>query len=173
MKILLEYKAAPVDGPASGEPDTATPNLNPVEDAPRWSGDVYEQGDETKPDDAYAHLTGDGGVDAWLDRGDDGAIVGWVRDLDGTVYRYSDPSAWAIDVDDAGLKNASGSTPSSDTGGGDSQEETPAEDSGEGSEEPADGESLDGPDAHLDNRDKRFAFEGKSYEIVYSVAEEV
>ncbi|HET9656132.1 MAG TPA: hypothetical protein VFP72_12305 [Kineosporiaceae bacterium] len=68
-----------------------------------WAGDRYEEGDETDPQGAFAAFTGQGGEEAWLDRADDGTLTGWVRDADGSVFRYADPHAWCIDVDDSGM----------------------------------------------------------------------
>ncbi|MEU8540897.1 hypothetical protein AB0C52_13070 [Streptomyces sp. NPDC048717] len=70
-------------------------------DARPWSGDPYDAGDETDPDDAFAAYKGAGGEEAWLDQAPDGTLTGWVRDKSGQVWRYTDPNAWAIDVDDA------------------------------------------------------------------------
>lgn len=84
------------DAPAPEESDAV-----PTE----WSGDLYEQGDETSPDQAFSAFSGPGGMEAWLDRADDGTLTGWVRDPDGSLFRYSDADAWAIDVDDAGMSS--------------------------------------------------------------------
>jgi hypothetical protein len=88
---------APAAAPA---PDSPQP---PVDDARQWSGDPYEEGDETDPTQAYSSGKTADGTEAWLDRHTDGTLVGWVRAPDGKVYRYSDPDAWSIDVDDAGI----------------------------------------------------------------------
>ena len=91
-------------------PDPAMPTgddddgIDPVEEATaEWSGDLYQEGDETKPEDAFAAFSGSSGEEAWLDRTVDGRLVGWVRDTDGSVWRYSDANAWAVDVDDSGM----------------------------------------------------------------------
>ncbi|MFD7334916.1 hypothetical protein ACFV98_02785 [Streptomyces violascens] len=70
-------------------------------DARPWSGDMYDEGDETDPANAFAAYTGTNGEEAWLDQAPDGTLTGWVRDATGQVWRYSDPDVWAIDVDDA------------------------------------------------------------------------
>jgi hypothetical protein len=78
-----------------------------------WAGDLYDEGPVSDPAEAFAHFqmeaspdptdpdaTEAGDVEAWLDRNEDGSLVGWIRE--GTeVYRYSDSSAWALDVDGA------------------------------------------------------------------------
>ncbi|MEU9699538.1 hypothetical protein [Streptomyces sp. NPDC047981] len=73
----------------------------PESDARPWSGDPYDEGDETNPADAFAAYKGPGGEEAWLDQAPDGTLTGWVRDETGQVWRYTDPNTWAIDVDDA------------------------------------------------------------------------
>ncbi|MFB6525239.1 hypothetical protein [Streptomyces sp. NPDC056399] len=80
-------------------PDGGAPH--PADDARPWSGDPYDEGDETDPATAFAAYKGAGGEEAWLDRAPDGTLTGWVRDETGQVWRYTDPSVWAIDVDDA------------------------------------------------------------------------
>ncbi|NGO67068.1 hypothetical protein [Streptomyces boncukensis] len=92
-------------GSAEGEgteppPDSAEPPL-PPDDARPWSGDMYDEGDETDPADAFAAYQGQDGEEAWLDQAQDGTLTGWVRDTTGQVWRYPDPDVWAIDVDDA------------------------------------------------------------------------
>lgn len=74
-----------------------------------WSGDVYETGAPSDPEAAYARFhgqvdspTGQVEVDAWLDRAPDGTLIGWVTQ-DGLLWRYTDPEAWALDVDGADL----------------------------------------------------------------------
>lgn len=87
-----------------GNPDQTDPNADPTAEPVaqhEWAGDVDETGDETDPKDSFAAFTGQEGESAWLDRSDDGTLTGWVKDADGTVYRYSDCNAWAVDVDDA------------------------------------------------------------------------
>lgn len=73
----------------------------PEDDARPWSGDMYDEGDETDPTAAFAAYKGANGEEAWLDQAPDGTLTGWVRDATGQVWRYSDPDVWAIDVDDA------------------------------------------------------------------------
>ncbi|MGA5134440.1 hypothetical protein ACPCTO_32065 [Streptomyces olivoreticuli] len=80
---------------------TQAPSPPPTDDARPWSGDMYDEGDETDPADAFAAYTGTGGEEAWLDQAPDGTLTGWVRDATGQVWRYSDADAWAVDVDDA------------------------------------------------------------------------
>ena len=129
---LLESKsdwpdpATPTDDPAEGPETEATPT--------EWAGDLYEEGDESNPDEAFAVFTGGAGLEAWLDRADDGTLTGWVRDPEGSVFRYSDVDAWAIDVRDAGMNRT-------DPGMAGEEEGDPAE--GE------EGDDLD-PDAEQD-----------------------
>ncbi|WP_406153219.1 hypothetical protein OG217_05775 [Streptomyces sp. NBC_01023] len=73
----------------------------PEDDARPWSGDMYDEGDETDPVAAFAAYQGASGEEAWLDQAPDGTLTGWVRDATGQVWRYTDPDVWAIDVDDA------------------------------------------------------------------------
>lgn len=142
-----------------GAPEEVDPN------APQpFAGDVYTEGDETDPAQAFAHLKGEDGTEAWLDHDPQGTIVGWVRTPDGTVYRYSDPAAWAIDADDAGLHKVGGTM----DGGAPVEGEEPTEEPAEEETPAEDGESVDEEEPGLDNRNKRFSFEGKSYEITYS-----
>ncbi|MEV0444636.1 hypothetical protein AB0I84_04445 [Streptomyces spectabilis] len=87
---------------ASGEPAEEGPTA--LEDDTRpWSGDMYDEGDETVPSSAFAAYQGTTGEEAWLDQNPDGTLTGWVRDATGQVWRYTDPDVWAIDVDDAGM----------------------------------------------------------------------
>lgn len=112
----------PVDKPADAKQAAPRPGDDlPAEagetitdgDTPSWAGDQDDTGDETDPADAYVSFTGPGGEQAWLDRHPDGTLTGWVRAGDGTIYRYSDADAWAIDVDDAGMTKTGGHTPTS------------------------------------------------------------
>jgi len=173
-----EQAAEPTEAPVEGDPaeeaseTPAEEDAEPTDDgdehadpnAPQpFSGDVYTEGDETDPAQAFAHLKGEDGTEAWLDHSPQGTIVGWVRTPDGTVYRYSDPAAWAIDADDAGLHKVGG------TMGGDAPADKPEDAEKPSDETPAEdsGEPVDGEQPGLDNRNKRFSFEGKSYEITY------
>ncbi|MFZ3557201.1 hypothetical protein [Streptomyces sp. BH055] len=85
------------DGDTSDDPATE----GPQDDAHPWSGDMYDEGDETDPANAFAAYKGAAGEEAWLDQAPDGTLTGWVRDTDGQVWRYTDPDVWAMDVDDA------------------------------------------------------------------------
>lgn len=107
--------AAPaVDELAADEPveddlgdDGMTDDMAPGEQS--WAGNPYDEAEGvTDPADSFAMFGQDGGEQAWLDRAPDGTLTGWVRDATGQVYRYSDPQAWAIDVDDSGM---AGTTP--------------------------------------------------------------
>ncbi|MEV0487370.1 hypothetical protein AB0I69_43060 [Streptomyces sp. NPDC050508] len=115
--------------PAANDPGAPPPPQElqpPQEDDSRpWAGDVYDEGDETDPTQAYASFAGPSGEQAWLDKAEDGTLTGWVRDETGQVWRYADPEAWAIDVDDAGMSEVgtSGAAP--------------------GAEQPTDGEPTD------------------------------
>ncbi|MET9776153.1 hypothetical protein ABZ023_18165 [Streptomyces sp. NPDC006367] len=110
-----ETPAAPGEDPAAAEPpaedtDTAQPPAGeppagmpepPADDARPWAGDMYDEGDETDPEDSFSAYAGSNGEQAWLDRALDGTLTGWVRDETGQVWRYTDPDAWAVDVDGA------------------------------------------------------------------------
>lgn len=101
-----EDPAAQDQDPAAGQP----PELQPPhqDDARPWAGDAYDEGDESDPAQAFASFSGPAGEEAWLDKAEDGTLAGWVRDETGQVWRYSDPDAWAIDVDDAGMTQTGG-----------------------------------------------------------------
>lgn len=107
-----EDPAAPPEGPAAEPPaEGAEPPAEskepvdapepPADDARPWAGDMYDEGDETDPADSFSAYTGSNGEQAWLDRAPDGTLTGWVRDGTGQVWRYTDPDAWAVDVDGA------------------------------------------------------------------------
>ncbi|MER7937927.1 MULTISPECIES: hypothetical protein [unclassified Streptomyces] len=103
----------PSDDPAAQDQDPAAgqpPEFQPPhqDDARPWAGDLYDDGDESDPAQAYAAFSGPTGEQAWLDKAEDGTLTGWVRDETGQVYRYADPDAWAIDVDDAGMSQTGG-----------------------------------------------------------------
>lgn len=102
------------------EDEMQDPN-QPV-DEQEWAGDLYEDGDESDPGQAFAAFQGGGGEEAWLDRAPDGTLTGWIRDAAGQVYRYSDANAWAIDVDDAQMQRTDGGQPPAEPG----MEEDPA-----------------------------------------------
>jgi hypothetical protein len=105
-------KNLPQPDPAASDPAVPPPppEMQPPQgdDSRPWAGDVYDEGDETDPAQAYAALSGPNGEQAWLDKAEDGTLTGWVRDETGQVWRYSDPDAWAIDVDDAGMQETGG-----------------------------------------------------------------
>lgn len=120
MRFALQVKAAPPPPPGGAPPaapstgaPAAEPSLEDVE-SHEWAGDLYEEGDETDPAQAFAGFAGQEGEEAWLDRSEDGTLTGWVRDADGSTYRYSDPHAWATDVDDAGMTRTSAAAPGED-----------------------------------------------------------
>ncbi|MFI9052536.1 hypothetical protein [Streptomyces sp. NPDC053427] len=100
----------PDDPAAEEDPAAAAPEAEPPQedDARPWAGDVYDEGDESDPAQAYAAFSGPSGEQAWLDKAEDGTLTGWVRDETGQVWRYADPEAWAIDVDDAGMSETGG-----------------------------------------------------------------
>ncbi|MFJ5143046.1 hypothetical protein [Streptomyces sp. NPDC088707] len=101
----------PADPAAGGVPDAPPPpELRPPQedDARPWAGNLYDEGDESDPTEAYTALSGPNGEQAWLDLAEDGTLTGWVRDETGQVWRYSDPDTWAIDVDDAGMQETGG-----------------------------------------------------------------
>ncbi|WP_031102323.1 hypothetical protein [Streptomyces sp. NRRL S-146] len=96
-----ETGPTPVAAAAPLEDESADPAPGPEDDARPWSGDMYDEGDETDPADAFAAYKGANGEEAWLDQAPDGTLTGWVRDPTGQVWKYVDPDVWAIDVDDA------------------------------------------------------------------------
>lgn len=112
MDYAYAVKTLPQPDPAAGDPAAPPPppEIQPPQgdDSRPWAGDVYDEGDETDPAQAYAALSGPNGEQAWLDKAEDGTLTGWVRDETGQVWRYSDPDAWAIDVDDAGMQETGG-----------------------------------------------------------------
>ncbi|WP_404949154.1 hypothetical protein HFP70_35820 [Streptomyces sp. ARC14] len=117
VKTLPPPAADPAADPAAPPPPEPQPPQQ--DDARPWAGDVYDEGDESDPAEAYAGFSGQNGEQAWLDKAEDGTLTGWVRDETGQVWRYSDPDAWAIDVDDAGMTQTGGgegAAPDADTG---------------------------------------------------------
>ncbi|MEU0857400.1 hypothetical protein ABZ352_18450 [Streptomyces griseofuscus] len=112
MDYAYAVKALPPPAdPAAADPAAAPPpDPQPPQqdDARPWAGDLYDEGDETDPAQAYAAFSGPHGEQAWLDKAEDGTLTGWVRDDTGQVWRYSDVDAWAIDVDDAGMTETGG-----------------------------------------------------------------
>ncbi len=90
----------PAPPPAGADPALTDPAAQPG--GAQWAGDEVDPGaeDVSDPAVAFAMFAGANGETAWLDVADDGTITGWVEDADGTIYRYSDTDAWAIDVDD-------------------------------------------------------------------------
>ena len=106
-----------------------------------WAGDIYESGDESDPAQAFAQFAGQEGETAWLDKTDDGTLTGWVRDADGTVFRYSDADAWHIDVDQAGMTRSD----AGDLGAEPVDDEAPVEDAIEGEGEVLEAEGVIDP----------------------------
>ncbi|MFJ9416726.1 hypothetical protein ACIRPT_21390 [Streptomyces sp. NPDC101227] len=118
------YAKAPADGDMREA--AADPPPGPEDDSRPWSGDMYDESDETEPSGAFAAYQGADGEEAWLDQAPDGTLTGWVRDATGQVWRYTDPDVWAIDVDDAQMTRThsqangeSGEAESTDHGGQD------------------------------------------------------
>ncbi|AWI32702.1 hypothetical protein [Streptomyces tirandamycinicus] len=134
VKRLPQPNELTAGDPAANPPPEPQP---PQEDDARpWAGDVYDEGDETDPALAYASFSGQDGEQAWLDKAEDGTLTGWVRDETGQVWRYSDPDTWAIDVDDAGMVQTSGTNeaPSGDEAPQAPTGEDPAADDTDGSQ---------------------------------------
>ncbi|MFG3263433.1 hypothetical protein [Streptomyces bobili] len=114
-----EAPAAPAEDPAAEPPAESTEGREaspegeqladapepPADDARPWAGDMYDEGDEPDPDDAWSAYRGSAGEEAWLEASPDGTLTGWVRDGTGQVWRYTDPEAWAVDVDGAHMTN--------------------------------------------------------------------
>ncbi|MFJ7054698.1 hypothetical protein ACIQU7_23610 [Streptomyces albidoflavus] len=94
--------------PEQEEKEEGQPPPQPEDDARPWSGDPYNEGDETDPSDAFAAYTGPDGEEAWLDQAPDGTLTGWVFDSMGQTWRYTDPDAWATDVDGAQMTRTHG-----------------------------------------------------------------
>ncbi|MEU5181139.1 hypothetical protein AB0G49_13915 [Streptomyces longwoodensis] len=115
VKALPQDPAAQDQDPAAEQPPAHQPPHQ--DDARPWAGDAYDEGDESDPGQAFAAFSGQSGEQAWLDKAEDGTLTGWVRDVDGQVYRYSDPDAWAIDVDDAGMAQTGGTGAQPGAGG--------------------------------------------------------
>ncbi|MER5301316.1 hypothetical protein ABT039_17840 [Streptomyces lasiicapitis] len=113
--------------PAALPEDDVAPDPGPSQedDARPWSGDMYDEGDESDPSTAFAAYKGAEGEEAWLDQAPDGTLTGWVRDATGQVWRYTDPDVWAIDVDDAQMTR----THSQASGGGAAETEHGGQDS--------------------------------------------
>ncbi|OEJ21101.1 hypothetical protein [Streptomyces subrutilus] len=104
----------PVDDAADPPADDAEAPAPAADDARPWAGDMYDEGDESDPANAYTAYTGSAGEEAWLDQAADGTLTGWVRDSTGQVWRYADPDAWAIDVDDAQMTRSHGGDDTAD-----------------------------------------------------------
>ncbi|MFC9280973.1 hypothetical protein [Streptomyces collinus] len=92
------------EAPPEGEQPVDAPEP-PADDARPWAGDMYDEGDEPDPEDAWSAYKGSNGEEAWLEAAPDGTLTGWVRDGTGQVWRYTDPEAWAVDVDGAHMTN--------------------------------------------------------------------
>ncbi|MFJ4342711.1 hypothetical protein [Streptomyces sp. NPDC088915] len=112
MDYAYAVKALPPNGSEEPDPEADQPLVPPQDqrsdDSRPWAGDPYDEGDETDPAEAVFGFTGQGEEEAWLDKAQDGTLTGWVRDDTGQVWRYSDPDAWAIDVDDAAMTQTHG-----------------------------------------------------------------
>ncbi|MFE7015756.1 hypothetical protein ACFVAQ_35565 [Streptomyces sp. NPDC057651] len=71
---------APAESPApptgSGEEPAVDAPPPPTDDAQPWAGDMYDEGDETDPDDALYGYSGTAGEKAWLDKAPDGTLTG-------------------------------------------------------------------------------------------------
>lgn len=135
----MQAKAAPPLPPTGMDPGGSTPPPSPEElQAHEWAGDLYEQGDQSDPAQAFARFQGVDGETAWLDRADDGTLTGWVQDADGSIYRYSDDAAWAIDVDQAGMRRSD--VP--DAGDSDAGDEAVDPADGEGESDDGAGDAL-------------------------------
>lgn len=152
--VRYQFKASPFPGAAASFGDMSTEEdpaqaAEEVVEQHEWAGDLFEDGSETDPAEAFARFNGGGGEEAWLDRAEDGTLTGWVRDTDGSVYRYSDVDAWAVDADEATMTRVD---PAAEPAAVEGAE--PAE----GTEDPAEGDPLEeekdlteDPDAALDD----------------------
>ncbi|MFE7072571.1 hypothetical protein ACFU96_21070 [Streptomyces sp. NPDC057620] len=121
------------NAPAEGEGRGRAAPEQPMDDSRPWAGDEYNEGDETDPDgpEAWAAYSGSGGEQAWLDKGSDGTLTGWIRDGGSQVWRYTDPDAWSTDVDGAQMTQThhNGEDRAS-AAGGDAPPSPPADDRG-------------------------------------------
>ncbi len=148
MNYTLQAKAAPFEDAAPDDAAAAAETDPQGEVKHEWAGDLYTGTDVTDPVNAYEVLEGADGTVAWLDKADDRTLTGWVRDTDGSVYRYSDADAWAIDVDHADMQvvddpaNLAGDTPP-DGAPADGEPVDAAGDAPAGA--PVDGEPTDPP----------------------------
>jgi hypothetical protein len=122
--------------PLEGAGDDATGEIPPppADDARPWSGDMYDEGDETEPEEAFAAYTGNG-EQAWLDQAPDGTLTGWVRDSTGQVWRYTNVDAWATDVDDAQMTRTHSRAEGGDTTGDPATPGDPAQPSDRGAQD--------------------------------------
>lgn len=105
VKTAMPTPGMPDPAELPAAPDAQMPDAPQMPVPHAWAGDALDTLDGvTDPEQAHALFTGPQGEQAWLDRADDGVLLGWVRDVDGQVYRYNDVDAWAVDVDDAGFE---------------------------------------------------------------------
>ncbi len=166
-----QFKASPFPGaaasfggidPAAGDPADPAAQQAAEEQVEQheWAGDLFEEGTESNPADAFARFHGGAGEEAWLDRAEDGTLTGWVRDTDGSVYRYSDVEAWAVDTDEATMTRVDPGQEPAESPEGDEGDEEAAEgeeEAAEGEEDPslaADGEvPTDDPEALAEEAD--------------------
>ncbi len=127
---------------------SSEPSFDEQVEQHEWAGDlIIDSNEVTDPSMAFAVFQGAEGETAWLDRADDGTITCWVRDADDSVYRYSDPEAWAVDVDDSGMSRMNDPGAAADPAMTDDDSTTDEIDA----ELPADGDDMADPaDPELD-----------------------
>lgn len=105
---VFQTKAMPTDAPVPEDPAMQEQIPEEGDDsAVSWSGDEVVAGDGIEisdPADAYSRFTGEQGLEAWLDIREDRTLMGWVREPDGTTFRYVDANSWARDVTAAGMQ---------------------------------------------------------------------
>lgn len=119
-----------------------------------WAGDLYEEGDQSDPAEAFARFRGASGESAWLDRAPDGTLTGWIQDADGSIYRYTDADAFAVDVDHAEMEPVA-----DDEGVGDVLEDE-ANETGAPASAPGSAAPATMPDAPADDEDAEDDEEG-------------
>ncbi|WP_125510638.1 hypothetical protein [Streptomyces sp. WAC 01529] len=67
---------APSHSAAISQDADTEPVPGPEGDARSWSGDMYDEGDETDPSDVFAAYKGAYGDEAWHDQAPDGTLTG-------------------------------------------------------------------------------------------------
>lgn len=128
--MVKSVASGPGSAPTAPNPAMAARTGSvPMDEGRAWAGDLYEEGTVSDPAQAFARFQGDD-TEAWLDRNEDGTLTAWVQD-GADVYRYSDPEAWALDVDGAGMQRTDEAPPEVPDDAEELAEEAPTDDEGE------------------------------------------